>query len=83
MNAAQKLRSEKAINGCLSTLFTIALRALAGGWALMVGLGVIHHELAAGVNPVGYWPCVVLAWALSMVGAIVTGRGLPLKEGTR
>lgn len=83
MNTDQKRRSKVATKSCGGFLATILLRAIYGGWALMIGLGVIHHELAAGVNPVGYWPCVVLAWVLATVGSIAMGRGLPVKEGIR
>ena len=56
--------------GCLGILLLMALGPLFGGWALMLGLGVVHHEISAEVPAVGYWPCVLLFWVLAVLASV-------------
>lgn len=41
-----------------------ALFSLLGGWALMLAVGVIHHEWIPQCPTIGYWSAVLLAMLL-------------------
>lgn len=54
-------------------------------WLVMLALGVLHHDVAAVVPPLGYWAAVILR--LGVILTIWTTRrawvrgGVPAKEG--
>jgi len=53
----------------LLVLLGLALSAaysLAAGWALMLAVGVIHHEWIAQCPTIGYWWAVLLALLIRM-----------------
>jgi hypothetical protein len=45
-------------------LLLSALFSLAAGWALMLAVGVIHHEWIPQCPTIGYWWAVLLAMLL-------------------
>lgn len=56
--------------GCAAILALMALGPLALGFWIMLGFGVVHHEISASVSPIGYWPSVLLAMAVTAVGSV-------------
>lgn len=56
--------------GCLGILALMALGPLALGFWVMLGFGIAHHEISASVPPIGYWPSVLLAMAVTAVGSV-------------
>lgn len=53
-------RRGKAIADIFTSLALHAIGALAGGWALMLAVGVIHAEWVRQLPTVGYWWAVLL-----------------------
>lgn len=52
-----------------------------GGWALMLLLGVLHHEVSASVPPLGFWICLLLVALAAGVKSAVAPN-FP-EDGTR
>ena len=59
-------------------LFLIA-SPFVGGWALMLGIGVLHHEWWSAVPTIGYWPAV-FAWMAFAYAAKWTRSYEPRKD---
>lgn len=61
----------------LVAIFILApISLLCGAWALMLVFGVLHHEVAAAIPPIGYWP----ALAITAVLGLYRGVGAGFKE---
>lgn len=43
-----------------------------GGWALMLILGILHHEAAQSIQPLGFWICMALVMLASFVKSAVS-----------
>ena len=52
------------IGAVLAALFLSAVFGLVAGWALMLAVGVIHHEWITSCPTIGYWWAVLLACLL-------------------
>lgn len=63
------------LGGCLLLLLFIFGGALLGGWVLMLLIGALWHEFGW-LQPIGYWPSVGIAAALSFVGNMIFGRNV-------
>jgi len=50
----------------LGALALSAVYSLAAGWALMLAIGVIHHEWIPQCPTIGYWWAVLLALLIRM-----------------
>lgn len=50
----------KALGGCITAILTAVLMTSIRGWALMLGVGVIHNHWLPQVPGIGYWWAVVV-----------------------
>lgn len=69
-----KVRPESVAVGCIAVVIAATLKAVIGGWFLMLLLGVTHAELAWPAHGVGYLPCIPIAFLLGLVFGR-SGRG--------
>lgn len=64
--------------GTISGLIVVALlfgvlAAFWGGFILMLLLGALHNSVYAPIPALGYWTCVLIALALSILRSAVFG----------
>jgi uncharacterized membrane protein len=67
----RKSRSERIAEAVGTTVAQVVLLLPFGGWALMLGLGILHHEATVAVPPLGFWTCVTLVSLAACVKSAV------------
>lgn len=67
----RKSRSERLAEAVGATVAQVVLLFPFGGWALMLGLGVLHHEVSPAVPALGFWICFVLVALAACVKSAV------------
>jgi drug/metabolite transporter (DMT)-like permease len=58
----------KFMQGCVTAIVTSVLRALLGGWLLMLAIGIAHHDWLPQLPTIGYWPAVLIYAVLPSFG---------------
>lgn len=59
------------IGDAIAGLAIQAVLALVAGWALMLGVGIAHHEWIPALPTIGYWAACKLAACLFLVAGLV------------
>lgn len=55
----------------IRSVIASALLYPVGGWALMLMMGIAHHDMAPSVPALGFWLCMVLVMLGSFVKSAV------------
>lgn len=64
VKSARRRKFWAGVGKFVTATITGALASFAGGWELMLGVGVIHAEWIRTLPTIGYWWAVLLVWLL-------------------
>lgn len=66
--------SEKKISDGIAGLVVAVSLTLLWAYAIMLGLGVVHNDISRTVPALGYWPVVLLIWAINCARHVLFTR---------
>ncbi|MFA9272611.1 MAG: hypothetical protein ACEQSX_18040 [Baekduiaceae bacterium] len=72
--SVRRERLNRAMLSPAQAVVTNVFIALIRGWALMLAVGVAHHDWTARIPPMGYWTAVLLTALFPIAASTMTTK---------
>ena len=73
-SAAADRTTEEIVNLFVKVVVVSLILDPPGAWALMLILGILHHEASYGIPALGFWLCLVLIVLAGFVKSAIAPR---------